>query len=176
MLMEYTLGFSGKRLKELRQTRGFTAMELAKQAGVSEDAVRKVESGRSKQPSFETGVRIAQALGIDSAELAFGKPAGRETDLLARAIQALRSKKTELLEFGIQHAAVFGSAARGEATPESDIDILLQPGDTALSLFSQAEIGGLLESSLHRNVDIMTSPRAQLNGFTNILDEAVYAF
>ena len=43
----------------------------------------------------------------------------------------LRAAEPELRRRGIRHAALFGSAARGEERPDSDIDILLEfePGE-----------------------------------------------
>ena len=43
--------------------------------------------------------------------------------------------------YGMQSASVFGSYARGEATPDSDIDVLLYGGDSfrPLNVFGVAE-------------------------------------
>ena len=41
-------------------------------------------------------------------------------------IARLRAAEPELRARGIRHAALFGSAARGEERPSSDIDILLE--------------------------------------------------
>ena len=48
----------------------------------------------------------------------------------AAMIATLRAHREGLEHAGIAHAALFGSHARGEAGPESDIDILIefQPG------------------------------------------------
>jgi predicted nucleotidyltransferase len=41
-------------------------------------------------------------------------------------IAVLRSHRTELEKLGVRHAALFGSVARGEAGPTSDIDIAIE--------------------------------------------------
>lgn len=41
------------------------------------------------------------------------------------AIQILRTHEDALRARGIRHAALFGSTARGEATRESDVDIVI---------------------------------------------------
>jgi predicted nucleotidyltransferase len=60
-----------------------------------------------------------------------------------------------LIRGGVVRASVFGSYARGEATPESDLDLLVElaPGKTYLDL------GGLqyeLEKKVPGGVDITT--------------------
>ena len=41
-------------------------------------------------------------------------------------IAVLRSHQPELQRLGVRHAALFGSLARGEAGPNSDIDIAIE--------------------------------------------------
>lgn len=44
---------------------------------------------------------------------------------LDKALQLIQGKLPELQRFGVKTLAVFGSTARREATPSSDIDILV---------------------------------------------------
>lgn len=44
---------------------------------------------------------------------------------LEKALLTLRTNKAALRARGVVHAAVFGSVARGDTTPSSDIDILV---------------------------------------------------
>lgn len=75
--------------------------------------------------------------------------------------ELLREKREEILRIaahrGAYNVRVFGSAARGEAGPDSDVDFLvdLEPGR---SLF---DLGGLLmdlQDLLGRDVDVVTEP------------------
>lgn len=50
---------------------------------------------------------------------------------------------------------VFGSFARGEASANSDVDILVE-FERGATLFDLAELGDFLEEKLHRKVDIVT--------------------
>ena len=53
-------------------------------------------------------------------------------------------------------AWLFGSFARGEETPESDVDILVQYDDTArISLLTISHMMGELERSTGRRVDLI---------------------
>ena len=63
---------------------------------------------------------------------------------------------TILSEYGVRHASLFGSFARGDQRPDSDIDLLvdLPPG---ASLFDVSRLGLALEDALGRPVDLVTS-------------------
>ena len=51
-----------------------------------------------------------------------------------RALTLLREHKTVLVQrFGVADIALFGSIARGEATPDSDMDILIRFNGPATS-------------------------------------------
>ncbi len=44
---------------------------------------------------------------------------------LSDVLETLRAHESELRRLGASHAAVFGSIVRGEARPDSDIDVLV---------------------------------------------------
>jgi len=44
---------------------------------------------------------------------------------LSQILEALQAQEAELRRLGVRHAAVFGSLARGEERPDSDIDMLV---------------------------------------------------
>ena len=65
------------------------------------------------------------------------------------------ANKVALERLGVDSLAVFGAVARGEARPDSDVDILVDfRGEATLSRFM--ELKSLLESSLGRRVDLVT--------------------
>lgn len=73
--------------------------------------------------------------------------------------QVLHEKRNDILNIAAQHGAynvrVFGSVARGEDRPDSDIDLLVEVGAATSSWFP----GGLildLEQMLGRQVEIVT--------------------
>lgn len=45
---------------------------------------------------------------------------------LPEVLATLRAHEPELRRLGVRHAGVFGSVARGEAGPDSDIDVLVE--------------------------------------------------
>lgn len=74
-------------------------------------------------------------------------------------LDELRAQRDEIIALAEKHGArnvrVFGSIVRGEATPQSDVDFLIDVGDNPSPFFP----GGLLvdlEDLLGRKVDIVT--------------------
>ncbi len=76
-----------------------------------------------------------------------------------RVERLLAGRRAEILrvcaEHGARNVRVFGSAARGEATEDSDIDLLveLEPGRSLLDL---SGLVADLEALLGRKVDVVT--------------------
>jgi uncharacterized protein len=69
-------------------------------------------------------------------------------DTRARLIAVMR-------QHGVRRAGVFGSFARGEQTPASDVDLLIEP-DAQATLFTLARLEAALEDILGRPVDLIT--------------------
>lgn len=91
-------------------------------------------------------------------------------------VEQLQSRREEILRVAARHGArnmrVFGSVARGEAGPDSDLDFLvdLEPGR---SLF---DLGGLLmdlQSLLGRRVDVVTESGLRARIRERVLSEAI---
>ena len=70
--------------------------------------------------------------------------------------RAVRERIISILtNYGATRIAIFGSYARGEETPESDIDILVR-FDHPKSLFQLVRIEDELAAALRRHVDLVT--------------------
>lgn len=59
-----------KRIRELRNKKGLSQEKLARLADVSYNTVVKIESGESRNPTFQTMVGIAKALDVSLDQLA----------------------------------------------------------------------------------------------------------
>jgi transcriptional regulator with XRE-family HTH domain len=68
----------GARLRRLRVARGLSCTQLASRVGVTESAIRQMESGQTKIASFITGLRIAKELSTTAWYLAVGGNDERE--------------------------------------------------------------------------------------------------
>jgi predicted nucleotidyltransferase len=94
-------------------------------------------------------------------------------EILAR----LREFEPALRERGIAHAALFGSAARGDNGPDSDIDIMVEfdPG-VILSVYEYVALKNYVADLFVARVDVVN--RAGLKSIIGpaITAEAVYAF
>ncbi|MGQ0665072.1 MAG: nucleotidyltransferase family protein [Pseudomonadota bacterium] len=91
-------------------------------------------------------------------------------ELLAR----LSALKPELERLGIKRIAVFGSVARGEGGPASDLDLLVEFYDTP-GIFEFIGVKERLEELLGRRVDLATEGALHHRLRDRILKEAVYA-
>lgn len=71
-------------------------------------------------------------------------------------IDTIRSEKPFLKdEFGVEEIAIFGSYARGEELPESDLDILVKMKDKSLT--SYFGLLDFLEAKLNKKIDLVTN-------------------
>ena len=60
-------------------------------------------------------------------------------------------------QYGLAAVYLFGSYARGTATDESDIDLLIDRSDSRVtSLLALGELYEAVEAALHKSVDIIT--------------------
>jgi predicted nucleotidyltransferase len=88
----------------------------------------------------------------------------------------LQSRRNEILSLAARHGArnvrVFGSVARGDARPDSDVDLLvdMEPGR---SLF---DLGGLLydlQTQMGVDVDVVTEKGLRTRIRAQVMQEAI---
>ena len=72
------------------------------------------------------------------------------------AIAKLKEQEAELKQLGVEHLYLFGSTARGEAGPDSDVDLFFDYEKGKLGLFQLMDVKERASSILGRKVDIMT--------------------
>ena len=75
-----------------------------------------------------------------------------------RVLRILREHEAELRAFGVTGLRLFGSMARGETGPESDVDLIAKIGpSTSFSLLDLVELQYAPEDLLGRAVDVGTT-------------------
>jgi predicted nucleotidyltransferase len=92
-------------------------------------------------------------------------------------LERLRENESALRELGVTHAALFGSVARGEQRPDSDVDIMLEIAPEArVGVYEYVGIVQFIEDLFPARVDV--SNRASLKRYVrpNAERDAVYAF
>jgi uncharacterized protein len=93
------------------------------------------------------------------------------------AIDMLRRHRDDLRAHGIIHAALFGSVARGEAGPESDIDILIElDPDLRLDIFAYAGLKRYVAELFEGRVDVVNKEALKPYLRQPVSADAVYAF
>lgn len=90
--------------------------------------------------------------------------------------EVLKNKRAEILRLAAKHGAhnlrLFGSVARGEARPDSDIDLLIDL-DPDRSLLDRIGLKHDLEDLLGRKVDVMTEKALHYYIRARVLKQAV---
>lgn len=119
--------------------------------------LRRVLAVRAMLVEGESQREVAQRLGVTqpavSYQVARERTDGvRASDLVAAGGSVLRQVAERL---GFMDLAVFGSAARGDDRPDSDIDLLVRPPADA-DLFDMLRLEGSLEAILGRSVDLVS--------------------
>lgn len=92
-------------------------------------------------------------------------------------IAMLKQHRAELERQGVQHAALFGSLARDEARPESDIDIMIElDPQTTLGVFEYVGLKDYIAALFDGPVDVVD--RASLKPYVKpaAVNDAIYAF
>jgi predicted nucleotidyltransferase len=90
------------------------------------------------------------------------------------ALRRLSGLRTELPSLGVRSLELFGSVARGEAGPQSDVDLLVE-FDRPVGLFHFARVQRRLEEILGCRVDLVMKEAVKPQLRARILAEAVRA-
>lgn len=160
---------SGSLVREARSRAGLSARELADAAGVSVSTVTRIEKAEMN-PTVSMLERLLDAAGADLVITVHPREAAA-----APTLASLRRHAPVIQMIAARHGGerirVFGSVARGDARPGSDVDLLLDvaPGTGLLDV---AQMEDELSDALPWRVDIMTSGAAR-GAMSHIDEEAV---
>ena len=93
----------------------------------------------------------------------------------AEILDVLRRLEPELRAKGVRHAGLFGSTARGEAGPDSDIDIMIDlDPDLPISVYGYVGIKLFIEDSFEGPVDVVNrnslKPHVKPNAIADLID------
>ena len=72
------------------------------------------------------------------------------------AMTRLREHETELKQLGIEHLYLFGSTVRGEARPDSDVDLFFDHPEGSIGLYELMDVQAAAARILGCRADVMT--------------------
>ena len=161
-------------IRTSREAAGLSQDTLAARAGTSQPAVSRYESGASS-PSVDTLDRLLAAMG---ARLELGASvAPRHLDVRAPRMRKLRANRDQVRRIAHRHGAsnirVFGSVARGEDGPDSDVDLLVDLDVRTLGLLPLGAIADELSALLGERVDVAPASALAARVADSALAEAV---
>jgi|SRR5690348_8537408 len=113
----------GDRLRQLRRDANFSRAELARAVGLTPGAIRKIEESEVRGPGFESGLRIAHALGVWPDELLV-KPFPCDLTFATRGVLVearFRLRGDEAARAGIVRAVRSALAAIGDVGPDEHL-------------------------------------------------------
>ena len=171
---------AGQIIRDLRLNKGFPLRKVAAFLDIDQAVLSKIERGLRK-PSREQVIRLAHYFDYDEKELllawlsdkivyeirdeALGREALRLAETKVDYLTRTRPDRNSLIK-GMKRylknnrkvirAWIFGSFARQEDGPESDIDLMIEADPrNGFSLFDLAEIKFQLEKITGREVDVV---------------------
>ena len=147
---------AGSLLRRARVGAGISQAELAFRAGVAQSVISAYEAGR-RQPSLPTLAKLIDAAGCDLVVDIQHQPP-QLSRLSGPVGRQVRRKRRDLVAAAAAHDVtnlrVFGSVARGEDRPGSDVDLLVDlPPD--IGLLGLGRVQAELEAILGTKVDLV---------------------
>jgi uncharacterized protein len=141
-------------LLQARRSAGLTQAELARRAGTSQAMVARYETGVAS-PTVRTLRRLLRAVDRDLELSSVGAQTTARTSPLAMTLRKHRAEITAAAErLGAHNVRVFGSVARGEDTPESDVDLLVDFPARERGLLPLLTLAEQVEQLIGRQVDV----------------------
>ena len=127
-----------------------------------------------------TGTGCAAPIAPPSA--AIGRPSGALSYYISRVdrqdiIARLRKSEAALRDRGVRHAALFGSRARGEERPDSDVDIMIEVDPAArIGIYEYVAIKDFIAGLFDTRVDVVRRDRLKPYVQPAATRDAIYAF
>ena len=149
---------AGVLLRQARRSAGLSQAELAARAGITQSVISAYESGH-RQPSLPVLAGLVDAAGYELIAGVRRQP--RHLSRLSGPVgRQLRRRRHDVIAAaaarGVTGLRVFGSVARGEDRPDSDVDLLADL-PSGMSLFGLARLQAELEGILGTRVDLVSA-------------------
>jgi len=166
---------SGAMIRSARRLARLSQTDLARRAGVAQSVISAYESDR-REPALSTLAKLIEATGhglnlelVPAQRNKFGlpdSPLGRRLRRHRRAVLETAARR------GAHNVRVFGSAARGDDSATSDIDLLVDL-DEGVGLVGLAGLNRELAKLLRVGVDVVPADSLKPTIRDQVLAEAI---
>ena len=130
-------------LKELRIEKKMTQQEVADLVGISLRSYKSYENDEEKQNTIKYNYIVEQLSKINRID--------EETGVLE--LEDIVRKCSKVFErYEVSFCYLFGSYAKGKATPVSDVDLLISANVKGLKFYGLVEE---IRTTLHKKVDVL---------------------
>ena len=144
-------------LKKLRNDIKMTQQEVADLVGISLRSYKSYENDEEKQGTIKYNYILEQLSKLHYID--------EETGMLE--LEDIVRKCSKVFErYEVNFCYLFGSYAKGKATPASDVDLLISTSVTGLMFYDLVEA---LREGLKKKVDLLN--REQLNNNPDLINE-----
>lgn len=131
------------KLKSLRIEKKLTQQQVADLMGISLRSYKSYENDKEKTGTLKYNYIIEKLSEINPIDENHG----------IVDIDYIRQKCQSVFEgYEIEFCYLFGSYAKGKATPESDVDLLISTGVSGLKFYGLVEE---IRAALHKKVDVL---------------------
>ena len=130
-------------LKEMRISKQITQQEAARRLGISLRSYIMYENDAAKENTIKYRFLMQELQKINAVDEEHG---------ILTTEQIRKCCKGILDAYQVEYCYLFGSYAKGKATEQSDVDLLISTKETGLRFY---EIAERLRESLHKKVDLL---------------------
>ena len=130
-------------LKEMRITKKLTQQETARRLGISLRSYIMYENDAEKENTIKYRFLLQELQKMNAVDEEHG---------ILTTEQIEKCCKEVLEAYQVEYCYLFGSYAKGKATEQSDVDLLISTKETGLRFYEMAE---RLRESLHKKVDLL---------------------
>lgn len=124
----------------------------------------------------ERGIKISEAKGVQLQErLAEGETQSGSSLSKKEILKIMEENRDVIRRFGVKKIGLFGSYARAEQRPESDVDILVEFSKGNKNFHNYMQLKLFLESAFSRKVDLVIKGSVRPELRNNIFGDVVYA-
>ena len=130
-------------LKEMRISKQITQQEAARRLGISLRSYIMYENDATKENTIKYRFLMQELQKINAVDEEHGILTTEQIRMCCKEI---------LNAYQVEYCYLFGSYAKGKATEQSDVDLLISTKEKGLRFY---EIAERLRESLHKKVDLL---------------------